>query len=275
MKLLACDMDGTLLTPSGKLPDGFWDLMDDIAEENRSRRSEDAIIFLPASGRSLPTLRGLFTPSGQSPALDYFLAGNGCVLSSHGVVETVARIEPEVATRVLEAAASYPQKLWVIMHFPERTVAPRDPEFLEFLTHYTTHLAVVDSLADVDLNNVVNMSIYQPEDPSHGPWDYIRNEFPELEVLESSGDWCDIMPPNVDKGTGLEFIKAKLGMTTQETFCFVDYFNDVGLIAPSGRSFAMSNAHPDVKAACTDIIGSNAEGAVITTIRDGLKQGWL
>ena len=119
------------------------------------------------------------------------------------------------------------------------------------------------------------MSIYQPEDPSHGPWYYIRNEFPELEVLESSGDWCDIMPPNVDKGTGLEFIKAKLGVTTQETFCFVDYFNDVGLIAPSGRSFAMSNAHPDVKAACTDIIGSNAEGAVITTIRDGIKQGWL
>ncbi|WP_297186990.1 HAD family hydrolase [uncultured Corynebacterium sp.] len=275
MKLLACDMDGTLLTPSGTFPPGFWELLQDIEKVNDSRSPEDAIVFLPASGRSLPTLRGLFTPNDEESVLDYFLAGNGCVLSSHGEVETVARVEPEVATAVLHEAERYPQQLWVIIHFPERTVAPRDPDFLEFLTHYTTHLDVVDSLHDVVGEDIVNMSVYQPVEPENGPWNYFREKFPQLEVLESSGNWCDIMPPKVDKGTGLEFIKRKLNIATEDTYCFVDYFNDVGLIAPSGTSFAMSNAHPDVKAMCTNVIGSNAKGAVVTTIRDGLENGWL
>ena len=74
---------------------------------------------------------------------------------------------------------------------------------------------------------------------------------------------------------GLEFIQRELGITRADTFCFVDYFNDVGLIAPSGTSFAMSNSHPEVAAMCSHTIGSNAEGAVVSTIREGLSSGWL
>ncbi|EPD70987.1 hypothetical protein HMPREF1219_00282 [Corynebacterium pyruviciproducens ATCC BAA-1742] len=275
MKLLACDMDGTLLTPEGHLPQGFWQLMDDIEAENSRRADDESIIFLPASGRSLPTLEGLFTRGSETPELDYFLAGNGCVVSLHGDVKTVDHLGADTVYSILAAADEFDEPLWKIFHFPEETVAPRDPEFLHFLEHYTVHLSVVPDLESAVTDDVVNMSVYRPHGPATDVWRYFSDRFPQLSVLESSGNWCDIMPRGVDKGTGLEFIQRELGITRADTFCFVDYFNDVGLIAPSGTSFAMSNSHPEVAAMCSHTIGSNAEGAVVSTIREGLSSGWL
>ena len=70
-------MDGTLLTPEGHLPQGFWQLMDDIEAENSRRADDESIIFLPASGRSLPTLEGLFTRGAKHQSWTISLPATG------------------------------------------------------------------------------------------------------------------------------------------------------------------------------------------------------
>ena len=45
---------------------------------------------------------------------------------------------------------------------------------------------------------------------------------------------------------------------------FGDYLNDLEMFAAAGRSIAMANALPDVLKAADQVIGSNAEAAVLT-----------
>ena len=52
VKLIASDMDHTLLMENGKLPDGFFDYID--------RLDEKGIRFVVASGRPMYTLRNMF-----------------------------------------------------------------------------------------------------------------------------------------------------------------------------------------------------------------------
>jgi hydroxymethylpyrimidine pyrophosphatase-like HAD family hydrolase len=44
IRLIAVDMDGTLLLPDGSIPDGIWPLLDEMAARG--------IAFAPASGGS-------------------------------------------------------------------------------------------------------------------------------------------------------------------------------------------------------------------------------
>ena len=59
-RLIALDMDGTLLDPRGRVPESFWPLYDDATAHG--------VTLTPASGRQLSTLRQMF------PACETFLS---------------------------------------------------------------------------------------------------------------------------------------------------------------------------------------------------------
>ena len=56
------------------------------------------------------------------------------------------------------------------------------------------------------------------------------------------------MSPTADKGHALRAVQAALGVTAEQTMVFGDYFNDIGMLDAAYWSFAMDNAHPDVRA---------------------------
>ena len=72
----------------------------------------------------------------------------------------------------------------------------------------------------------------------------------------------------MSKGTGVKALQDELGINKDETIVFGDYLNDLPMAECAVRSFAPSNAHPEVKRCFTDVIGSNEEGAVTKTIRE-------
>lgn len=72
--------------------------------------------------------------------------------------------------------------------------------------------------------------------------------------------WIDIFNAHVSKGTGIRAIQDKLGISRDETIVFGDYLNDLPMAECALKSFAPSNAHPEVKRCFTDVIGSNEEG---------------
>ena len=67
-RLVALDMDGTLLTPEGVIPESFWPTLD--------AAHAAGMTVAPASGRQLATLRGMFARN----APDTFIAENGAVV---------------------------------------------------------------------------------------------------------------------------------------------------------------------------------------------------
>ena len=88
-RLIALDMDGTLLDGDGRVPDAFWPLL----ETARSR----GITLAPASGRQLATLQQMF------PECDTFIAENGSVVVHDNRVISATTL-PSAAVRAAMAA---------------------------------------------------------------------------------------------------------------------------------------------------------------------------
>ena len=74
------------------------------------------------------------------------------------------------------------------------------------------------------------------------------------------------MDLNVSKGNALSFIQEKLGIAKEETMTFGDYLNDVSLLENSACSYAMKNAHPDLKKIAAAIAPGNDEGGVMRVL---------
>jgi hydroxymethylpyrimidine pyrophosphatase-like HAD family hydrolase len=72
----------------------------------------------------------------------------------------------------------------------------------------------------------------------------------------------------ITKGTALEWVSAHYGIPLEQTVCVGDWFNDLPMIAKAGRSFVMGQAPSEVKAAATDVLDRTIDtgGAIAEAI---------
>lgn len=82
------------------------------------------------------------------------------------------------------------------------------------------------------------------------------------DCFTSSPEALEIMPPNVNKGTGLALAAQALGIPREETIAIGDGENDIAMLRWAGLGIAMANAPDNVKAAA-DVIAPacDADGA--------------
>lgn len=77
---------------------------------------------------------------------------------------------------------------------------------------------------------------------------------------------AEIGPLGVTKASTLATFCRMRGIAAHEVWAFGDMPNDLPMLAWAGRSFAVGNAHPDVRAAATDHIGRHDEDGVAATL---------
>jgi len=67
------------------------------------------------------------------------------------------------------------------------------------------------------------------------------------ELLNKEYDYLSIAPQNIGKGTALEFLKSYLKIHTDDTMAIGDNLNDIDLLKSSGLGVAVANAYEPVK----------------------------
>jgi hydroxymethylpyrimidine pyrophosphatase-like HAD family hydrolase len=78
-------------------------------------------------------------------------------------------------------------------------------------------------------------------------------------AVRSQSYYLDITPPAVNKGTFVQTIAHRLGISTDAVATIGDMQNDLAMFRVSGMSFAMGNASDDVKRQATHVTASNEE----------------
>ena len=84
---------------------------------------------------------------------------------------------------------------------------------------------------------------------------------------ESQQPYVTVTVAGVDKGTGLRLVCEHLGVPLEETMAMGDAQPDVDMFDVAGLGVAMGNALEDVKAQANAVAPSNAEGGVAWAIR--------
>ena len=96
IKLIASDMDGTLLDPDGKLPINFHETLKEL--NNRD------VQFIVASGRPYKTLRENFKPISDNL---YFICDNGSYIVEKGNIINVSVIDKTLVTKVITLSEGF------------------------------------------------------------------------------------------------------------------------------------------------------------------------
>ena len=94
----------------------------------------------------------------------------------------------------------------------------------------------------------------------------IRNEFPELTVLSSTAYYAEILDPSASKANALEWVAGTLGVSPGEIIAFGDNEIDLSMLEYAGFSVAVSNSIPAVIAAADYVTDSNNDDGVANAI---------
>jgi Cof subfamily protein (haloacid dehalogenase superfamily) len=266
IRLIAADMDGTLLDDEHELHDHFWPLVDEL-----HRRK---ILFAPASGRQYFNLRDHFLDIADEVL---FIAENGTFVVYQEREISSDCLAPEVANdlvrAVRELAGAGVDLGAVVCGKRSAYIERNDPPFRTEVDRYYARLAVVDDLTTV-VDDVLKVAVY---DFGHAE----RTTAPGLahfrrthQVVVSGLHWVDVMNRTANKGRAIQTIQHTFGITPAQTMVFGDFLNDLEMMDAAEYSFAMHNAHPILRERARYVAPPNSQNGVVRSISSVLGLQW-
>ena len=251
IKLIAADMDGTLLDSAKQLPEGLFPLI-------RALRAR-GVRFAPASGRQYYTLYEQFGAIAEELL---YISENGAMVCDGSEIISFEAMPVEEVCRAVETVRVLPG-VYTIVYEDED-----DPAFLRNMKMYCArHRGVPDLLEFVRHEPVCKVALFCEGRAEQVLLPAFASFAGTSQVALSGADWVDLMRPGMSKGQAIGALCARLGITPDECMAFGDYLNDLELLQAVGEPYAMANAHEALKKVAKHICPSNDEDGVCRTLR--------
>ena len=256
IKLLAVDMDLTLLASDGSLPPHMDERIDALAEAG--------VLFCPASGRPAPTLQMMFPEHAGSIA---FCADNGGWVIYQGRTAFRDLIRPELWHEVLDFAAADGRCAPVLCAFEQAYVLKRDHRHHEAIYKYYKDIRYVESFDEVDAE-ADKVTILFPDYDAEPRFasTYEPRFGKRLYVTNAGREWIDFMNLGVSKGSGVAHLCRELGIGLADAAAVGDTYNDIPMLSAVGHSFVVANAEKHMHAHADYLVPSNDHRGVATLI---------
>lgn len=257
IKLIATDMDGTLLDENGELPKDFLSVVDTL--------SKNDIKFVVASGRSYPTLHDIFQPI--SDELSY-ICDNGAFIVENKSISSMEIIAKEDVCNIINVCEEIPNIQVTLCGKKGMYQTDCSDEFNEEIDKYYIKKNIVEDLRTVE-DDIFKIAICDFSDAYNNSYKILESKFgDDFSVVVSGALWVDIMNKNINKGIALEKIQEDLNVSYEETMVFGDFYNDVEMLKRAHYSFVMENANEDMKQYGNFIAKSNRESGVTKAIKE-------
>lgn len=261
IRLIASDMDGTLLSDDKVLHDDFWPLVKDLASRG--------VTFCPASGRQYFSLRRQFDDIAKDVV---FIAENGTFVVDGATGAEIASdcISVEQAQAVIRAARDIDDAYVVLCGKRSAYIQSDDPEFVEGVAPYYAELRHVPELLEITDDEFLKVAIYDAVNSETNTAPSLAPFGDTLQVVVSGEHWVDVMSLTANKGEGLRHLQQRMGISPDQTMVFGDFLNDLEMMDAATFSFAMANAHPQLKKRAAWRAPANNANGVVRTIRTTL-----
>ncbi len=257
IKIVASDLDGTLLAPDHKLSNFTKNTLKELHNKG--------FTFIFATGRHHIDVAGIREIAGI-PA--YMITSNGARVHDQSDNEMYSKNVPEELV----------QQIVDLLKDENRTV-----------THIYRNDSWLMSRDDEEIRGYHKDSgfQYQPFDPANAPTDgvakvfftnmdkdhellanyenLINDKFGDRVSVAFSTPWClEVMGSGVSKGDALKAVAESLNLSLENCIAFGDGMNDVEMLSMAKKGLVMGTAHEKVMKALPqlEIIGSNSEDAV-------------
>ena len=259
IRLIACDMDGTLLDDDNAIHDDFWPLIDQLHARG--------IIFCPASGRQYYSLLERFKPIADELI---FIAENGTYVMRKGIELSSDCLTLEAGQELIRTYRKLKLKETdvsaVLCGKHSAYIEENNKDFLAEAAKYYHRLERVDDLLAIE-DDILKVATFTQRSSEHVIYPTFASFGNHHKVVVSGEHWLDVMALQANKGSGLRHIQEKLQITREQTMVFGDFLNDLEMMDEAAYSFAMANAHPQLKARANFLSPGNADNGVVRTIK--------
>ncbi len=267
IRLIAFDLDGTLLDDRKDIPADNISALNAAAEKN--------ILIVPASGR---IYRFMPEPVRTQLAARYFITTNGGEVYDAGEDEVLCSAQIPLA-RALQVF-DHMQTLDVLydcytdnMRHTEASFAEKaDDYFTEPLMNAMLHTYILRTRQDTaDLRAFLtarNGPVQKMQMYFQDPEERLRQLrilpqlFPDLVISTSLPNNIEINSAEATKGQALAALCRRLGLYPSEVMAFGDGLNDLDMMQFAGISVAMENADPLIKENASYVTASNNDAGI-------------
>lgn len=273
VRMIAFDLDGTLLTTDKRLTDETRRTLEQAAKRG--------ILLVPATGRPLT---GMPAEVLGIAGVRYAITANGArvVSAEDGKILREKLISVEKARKVLDIYGEY-DTLREIYYDGQGYMEARQ---MEQLDHYVpdpnmakymrnTRKCVPDLMEKFQQENRA-MDKVQAVFACAGEKEQAFRRIREMEGVEATGALSyniEVTAGGINKGEALLWLAGELGIDREEILAFGDGANDADMIRAAGIGAAMEVSVPEVRAAADILAGSNDEDGVARAIQRYIDLG--
>ena len=263
MKIIARDLDGTLLTYDKKLTDKTRSVLTKVAEQGNW--------IVPATGRAL---RAIPAEILSLPFLRYVISINGASVSDEVTGERLysANIPLNTALALMDFAKRYDcmyDCYWQDSGWSNRSFLDRiryynaDEEVVRLILNSRQPVDDLERMISECADSVQKVQLcFRDLEERKAAKMAIESFFPNIVATSSFQNNLELNWKTADKGIGLLRLAEHLGLSAADTIAFGDSSNDISMLRAAGIGVAMGNASEEVKAACGVVTLTNDQNGV-------------
>ena len=262
-KLIALDIDGTLINSSHQLTEGV--------KESIRRAKEKGVKVVLCTGRPLKGVEKFLDELNLKELGDYAATFNGALVQDTFTENPISHL----TLKYDDLVDLYNLSLEVgsRSHFYDtKTLYTFNKDVSDYtvLESYLTgaHLNIT-SLEDVseDISMSKFMMIDHPEILDECIKKIPKSYYEKYTIVRSTPFFLEFLNPKANKGSGIGLLAKELGIKQEEVICVGDAENDKHMIEYAGLGVAMGNSIDEIKDLADYVTLSNDEDGVAHVIR--------
>ena len=259
IKFVATDMDGTLLNSKKEIHEEFYEVFREMREKD--------IIFAAASGRQYYSLLETFDNIKDDMM---FIAENGTFVVYKGKEIVTNSLDRDLAMERINIGRKIDESYVVLCGKNSAYIESDDDRLVNEVSKYYKRYKIVDDITTIN-DEILKVTICDFRGSEENSNNYFVEYRDKAQVTVSGDIWLDITAKNINKGVAIKEIQELLGINYEETVVFGDYLNDLEMMESGYYSYAMKNAHDDLKKVARFIAKSNDENGVVEAIKELIR----
>lgn len=272
IKVIATDMDGTLLDPRGQL-----DLP--RLEKILDKLDQRGVRFVIATGNEVHRMRQLLGHLAERVVL--VVANGARIFENNELIQAQTWDDAMVDRALAHFKGRECQDQFVVTAMnggfvKKGTVFTELDKFMtpEMIEKLYQRMNFVDEFDPNLFGGVLKMSMVVGEERSESVLQEINDLFDGHVRAVSSGYGCiDILQDRIHKAWGLVELLKRWNLKPEQIMAFGDSENDIEMLELAGISYAMENAEEAVKRVATKVAPANSQAGVYKVLENWLERG--
>ncbi len=272
IRVIATDMDGTLLDPKGQL-----DLP--RLEKILDKLDQCDIRFVIATGNEVHRMRQLLGHLAERVVL--VVANGARIFENNELIQAQTWDNAMVDKALAHFKGRECQDQFVVTAMnggfvKTGTVFTELDNFMtpEMIEKLYQRMNFVDEFDPHLFGGVLKMSMVVGEERLDSVLQEINDLFDGHVRAVSSGYGCiDILQDGIHKAWGLEELLRRWDLKAEQIMAFGDSENDIEMLELAGISYAMENAEEAVKRVATKVAPANSQAGVYKVLENWLERG--